>query len=49
MAPLESSEWFRDLTVSMSDSPLLGVFVGTIFTMSRSVILCDDRDITRVV
>ncbi|WP_312067602.1 Na/Pi cotransporter family protein [Exiguobacterium sp.] len=33
MAPLESSAWFRELTVSMSDNPLLGVFVGTIFTV----------------
>ncbi len=33
MAPLRSLEVFHDLTVSMSDNPVLGVIIGTIFTM----------------
>ena len=33
MKPLRSLEAFHDLTVSMSSNPLLGVLVGTIFTV----------------
>ncbi|WP_077327005.1 Na/Pi cotransporter family protein [Virgibacillus siamensis] len=33
MAPLEGLEIFHDLTVSMSDNPILGVVIGTIFTV----------------
>lgn len=33
MAPLRDSDIFLDLTLRMSDSPVLGVLVGTIFTM----------------
>ncbi|MBO1512303.1 Na/Pi cotransporter family protein [Metabacillus bambusae] len=33
MKPLRSLQAFHDLTVSMSDNPLLGVLIGTIFTV----------------
>lgn len=33
MAPLEGLQTFHDLTVSMSDNPILGVVIGTIFTV----------------
>lgn len=33
MSPLRSLEAFQDLTVSMSQSPILGVVIGTVFTM----------------
>ncbi|WP_243290570.1 Na/Pi cotransporter family protein [Bacillus sp. FJAT-47783] len=33
MKPLRSLETFHDLTVSMSDQPLLGVLIGTLFTV----------------
>ncbi|GHI00383.1 Na/Pi cotransporter family protein [Neobacillus kokaensis] len=33
MKPLRSLDMFHDLTVSMSDNPLLGVLVGTVFTV----------------
>ena len=33
MAPLQSLETFHELTVKMSDSPVLGVVVGTVFTL----------------
>lgn len=33
MKPLRSLETFHDLTVSMSSSPVLGVVVGTVFTV----------------
>lgn len=33
MSPLRSLEAFHDLTVSMSDTPILGVVIGTVFTM----------------
>lgn len=33
MVPLHTLEDFQDLTVSMSDNPLLGVVIGTIFTV----------------
>ncbi|WP_226667401.1 Na/Pi cotransporter family protein [Metabacillus litoralis] len=33
MKPLRSLQEFHDLTLSMSDNPLLGVLVGTIFTV----------------
>src|SRR5690625_551769 len=33
MAPLRTLEVFHDLTVSMSDNPILGVVIGTVFTM----------------
>ncbi|MFS0575224.1 Na/Pi cotransporter family protein [Sporosarcina sp. 179-K 3D1 HS] len=33
MKPLRSLEAFSDLTISMSDHPLLGVVVGTVFTL----------------
>lgn len=33
MKPLRSLEQFQELTVSMSNSPILGVVVGTIFTV----------------
>src|SRR5699024_424203 len=33
MKPLRSLEAFHELTVSMSDTPLLGVVIGTIFTL----------------
>lgn len=33
MAPLRSLESFHELTVSMSDTPILGVVIGTVFTM----------------
>jgi phosphate:Na+ symporter len=33
MAPLRSLEAFHELTVKMSDSPVLGVIIGTVFTL----------------
>ena len=33
MKPLRALEAFTDLTVSMSDHPILGVVVGTVFTL----------------
>lgn len=33
MKPLRSLESFQELTVSMSDNPILGVIVGTVFTL----------------
>ncbi|WP_243386313.1 Na/Pi cotransporter family protein [Bacillus kexueae] len=33
MKPLRSLETFHDLTVSMSEQPLLGVLIGTVFTI----------------
>lgn len=33
MSPLRSLETFHELTVSMSSSPVLGVVIGTVFTM----------------
>src|SRR5690625_4108622 len=33
MAPLRTLDVFHDLTVSMSDNPILGVVIGTVFTM----------------
>ncbi len=33
MKPLRTLQAFTDLTVSMSDNPLLGVVIGTVFTM----------------
>ena len=33
MAPLRSMDFFHDLTVNMSDNPILGVAIGTVFTM----------------
>lgn len=33
MKPLRSLESFHELTVSMSDTPILGVVIGTIFTL----------------
>lgn len=33
MAPLKDLEFFLDLTVRMSDTPILGVIIGTVFTM----------------
>ena len=33
MRPLRSSEYFIDLTQSMSENPFLGVIVGTVFTV----------------
>ena len=33
MSPLRSLEAFHDLTVSMSDTPILGVVIGTVFTL----------------
>ncbi|TXC92432.1 Na/Pi cotransporter family protein [Metabacillus litoralis] len=33
MKPLRSLQEFHDLTLSMSDNPLLGVLIGTIFTV----------------
>ncbi|PAV29052.1 sodium-dependent phosphate transporter [Virgibacillus profundi] len=33
MSPLRSLESFHDLTVSMSDNPILGVVIGTVFTL----------------
>ncbi|MBP1968681.1 phosphate:Na+ symporter [Virgibacillus natechei] len=33
MSPLRSLEAFQELTVSMSQSPILGVVIGTVFTM----------------
>lgn len=33
MRPLHSLQAFKDLTVSMSDKPLLGVVIGTVFTV----------------
>ncbi|PEX90753.1 Na/Pi cotransporter family protein [Bacillus cereus] len=33
MKPLRSLESFQELTVSMSDNPVLGIVVGTIFTL----------------
>ncbi|MBM7706326.1 phosphate:Na+ symporter [Chryseomicrobium aureum] len=32
--PLRDAQIFQDLTISMSDNPLLGVLIGTIFTMT---------------
>ncbi|MDW4507139.1 MULTISPECIES: Na/Pi cotransporter family protein [Priestia] len=33
MKPLRSLQQFQDLTVSMSDNPILGVVIGTLFTV----------------
>ncbi|MEK3807941.1 Na/Pi cotransporter family protein [Bacillus sp. FSL H8-0547] len=33
MKPLQSLQAFQDLTVSLSDNPLLGVLIGTVFTV----------------
>ena len=33
MKPLRSLQAFQDLTVSMSDNPILGVVIGTVFTV----------------
>src|SRR5690625_2006971 len=33
MAPLQHLETFHELTISMSESPVLGVVIGTVFTM----------------
>src|SRR5699024_11266179 len=33
MAPLSSLDIFHDLTVNMSDNPILGVAIGTVFTL----------------
>ncbi len=33
MKPLRSLEAFQELTVSMSDTPILGVVIGTVFTL----------------
>lgn len=33
MSPLRDLEAFHDLTVSMSETPILGVVIGTVFTM----------------
>src|SRR5699024_4209517 len=33
MAPLRTLEAFHELTVNMSESPVLGVVIGTVFTM----------------
>src|SRR5699024_9699016 len=33
MSPLRELETFHDLTLKMSDSPVLGVVIGTIFTL----------------
>src|SRR5699024_5445189 len=33
MAPLRSLEFFRELTINMSNSPILGVTIGTVFTL----------------
>jgi len=33
MAPLRASEFFIDLTLKMSSSPILGVLIGTVFTV----------------
>ena len=33
MKPLRSFEWFHELTVSLSDYSVLGVLVGTVFTL----------------
>jgi len=33
MAPLQSLDFFRDLTINMSNSPILGVTIGTVFTL----------------
>ncbi|MFS0751428.1 Na/Pi cotransporter family protein [Oceanobacillus sp. 1P07AA] len=33
MSPLRSLEAFHELTVSMSDTPILGVVIGTVFTL----------------
>jgi phosphate:Na+ symporter len=34
LKPLREVQAFADLTVSMSDNPILGVFIGTIFTIA---------------
>ncbi len=33
MAPLRSLDFFHELTVNMSDNPILGVAIGTVFTL----------------
>src|SRR5690625_5749089 len=33
MSPLRTLDSFHDLTISMSNSPVLGVVIGTVFTM----------------
>src|SRR5690625_5247984 len=33
MAPLRSMDLFHDLTVNMTDNPILGVVIGTVFTL----------------
>lgn len=33
MSPLRTSEFFIDLTIRMSESPILGVLIGTVFTV----------------
>lgn len=33
MAPISSLDFFNDLTLSMSDNPILGLVIGTVFTL----------------
>lgn len=33
MSPLRTSETFHELTISMSETPILGVLIGTVFTI----------------
>ena len=33
MAPISSLDFFHDLTLSMSDNPILGLVIGTVFTL----------------
>lgn len=33
MSPLRTSETFHELTISMSETPILGVLIGTVFTV----------------
>src|SRR5690625_3281998 len=33
MAPLRSLDFFHELTINMSNNPVLGVIIGTVFTM----------------
>ncbi len=44
MKPLRELQSFHELTVSLSDNPILGVVVGTVFTVDCTKFFCNDRD-----
>lgn len=49
MKPLRSLESFQELTVSMSDNPILGIVVGTVFTLIVQRLKCNNRYFTRTI